>query len=119
MIYEFDLLIFNILTLYTYYIELIKLDHMKEFPRIYAMESVKLGDYNGSSIINSNDIKDFQLEGNDQIVKSPVVVRIKPINHSNTKMISLELEGPEPFPHTSPSSKNICVIGEPLHVAYI
>jgi hypothetical protein len=91
---------------------LIKLDHLKKSTPIYAMESVKLDkDYN----YGINNIQSFTLDGNDQIVKSPVVMRIKPRNHSNTKMISLELEGPEPFP----DSNNICVIGEPLHVAYI
>jgi hypothetical protein len=89
-----------------------KLDHLKKFTPIYAMESVKLDkDYNNDNIY----IQTFQLAGNYQIVKSPVVVRIKPSNHSNTKMISLELEGPEPFL----DSKNTCVIGEPLYVAYI
>jgi hypothetical protein len=114
MIYEFGLLIFNILTLYIYYIELIKLGRLKEFTPIYAMESVKL------DIDRNNDIdyiQTFHLEGNDQLVKSPVAIRINPRNHSNTKMISLELEGPEPFPDTY--WNNICVIGEPLHVAYI
>jgi hypothetical protein len=115
MIYEFGLLIFNILTLYIYYIDLVTLDHLKKFTPIYAMESVELDndydDYND----NINYIETFHLSGYDQIVKSPVVMRIKPINHSNTKMISLELEGPEPFS----GSENICVIGEPLHVAYI
>jgi hypothetical protein len=90
MIYEFGLLIFNILTLYIYYIELKKLGLNQPI------------DY-------------FTLGGYDHIVKSPVVMRIKPINHSNTIMISVELEGLEPFP----DSENICVIGEPLHVAYI
>jgi hypothetical protein len=113
MIYEFALLNFNILTLYIYYIEFIKLDHLKKFTPIYAMESVKLDKDCNNGL---NHIQTFELEENDQIVKSPVVVRIKPINHSNTKMISLELEGPEPFPD---SEENICVIGEPLHVAYI
>jgi glycine cleavage system H lipoate-binding protein len=108
MIYEFDLLIFNNLTLYIYYIELMKLDHLKKFTPIYAMESVKLDKD------RNNPIQSFQLSGNDQIVKSPVVMRIKPINHSNTKMFSLDLEGPESFPNN-----NICVTGEPLHVAYI
>jgi hypothetical protein len=114
MIYEFGLLIFNILTLYIYYIELIKLDRLKEFTPIYAMESVKLDKDRNYDI---EFIHGFMLERNDQIVKSPIVMRIKPINHSNTKMISVELEGPEPFPDTYGS--NICVIGEPLHVAYI
>jgi hypothetical protein len=90
---------------------LIKLDYSKKFTPIYAMESVKL-DKDGS---NGNVIHFFRLVGNDQKVKSPVVMRIKPINHSNTKMFSLELEGPEPFP----GSDNICDIGEPLHVAYV
>jgi hypothetical protein len=110
MIYEFGLLIFNILTLYIYYIELIKLDHLKKFTPIYAMESVKLDEDRYTRM------QYIILNGNE-IVKSPVVMRIKPINHSNTKMISLELEGPEPFPHTFDS--NSIVIGEPLHVAYI
>jgi hypothetical protein len=84
---------------------------LKNFTPIYAMESVKLDEdcYNGIHI------QYFQFGGNDQIVKSPVVMRIQPRNHSNTKMISLELEGPEPFP----GSENICDIGEPLHVTYI
>jgi hypothetical protein len=112
MIHEFGLLIFNILTLYIYYIELIKLDHLKKFTPTYAMESLKL---DKDCYYGYNYIQAFTLQGNDQIVKSPVVMRIKPINHSNTKMISVELEGPEPFPN----SENICVIGEPLHVAYM
>jgi hypothetical protein len=115
MIYEFGLLIYNILTLYIYYIDLIKLDNLKTFTPIYAMESVKLD--NDIYIDNyiDNYVQIFYLEGNDQIVKSPVVMRIKPRNHSNTKIISLELEGPEPFP----DSGNIYIAGEPLHVAYI
>jgi hypothetical protein len=72
------------------------------------MESVK-------SDNDSTYIQSFYIAGSDQIVKSPVVMRIKPRNHNNTKMISVELEGPEPFP----DSGNICIIGEPLHVAYI
>jgi hypothetical protein len=75
------------------------------------MESVKLDKdpKNGT-----NDIQTFRLVGNDQTVKSPVVMRIKLRNHNNTKIISVELEGPEPFP-----GRNICVVGEPLNVAYI
>jgi hypothetical protein len=96
---------------------LIKLDLLKKFTPIYAMESVKLDKYDSDyKVFGNNYIQSFRLEGNDQIVKSPVVVRIKPISDSNTKMISLELERPEPFPD---SEENICVIGEPLYVAYI
>jgi hypothetical protein len=96
---------------------LIKHDHLKKFTPVFAMESLKLDkdDNIDFNTLNSKSIRSFELRGNDQIVKSPVVMRIKPINHSNIKMISLELEGPEPFPN----SNNICVIGEPLHVAYI
>jgi hypothetical protein len=94
---------------------LIKLDRLKKFTPNYAMESVELERGYDTRL---NCIQGFYLQGNDQLVKSPVVMRIKPRNHSNTIMISVELEGPEPFADTYGSS-NICVIGEPLHVAYI
>jgi hypothetical protein len=84
---------------------------IKRRSAIYAWESDELDNYYD----RGGSIQTFHLEGNNQLVKSPVVMRIKPRNHSNTKTISVELEGPEPFPH----GKNICVIGEPLHVAYI
>jgi hypothetical protein len=88
------------------------LDHKKKSTPIYAKESVELDkDY----ISSLHHIQSFRLAGNGQIVRSPVVLTIKPRNHSNTIMISVELEGPEPFP----DSENICVTGEPLHVAYI
>jgi hypothetical protein len=112
MIYEFGVLLFNILTFYIYYIELRKLDHLKKFTPIYAMESVKLDkDCNN----DSNHFQTFCIEKKVQMIKSPVVMRIKLRNHNNTKMISVELEGPQPFP----DGENICVTGEPLHVAYI